>query len=128
MTVPFWCLLIAVLMPIALSWIGGYYRHRQLGTVDNKHPRQQAMQLEGAGARAYAAQQNAWEAAIVFTGAVLVAHLSGAQGEQASMAAILFIIARLLHAVFYIANIDMLRSLSFLVGLGASIWLYVLAM
>jgi len=127
MTIPFWCLFVAVLMPIILSWVGGYYRHRQLGSVDNKHPRQQAAQLEGAGARAYAAQQNAWEAAIVFVPAVLVAHLAGADGQQATLAALLFIAARVLHAVFYIANLDALRSLSFLVGLGASIWLFVQA-
>jgi|LSQX01.2.fsa_nt_gb uncharacterized MAPEG superfamily protein len=127
MTIPFWCLLIAALIPILLAWVGGYYRHRQLGSVDNKHPRQQALLLEGAGARVMAAQQNAWEALIIFTGAVLVAHVSGAVGSQASTAALIFIAARILHAGFYIANLDALRSLSFLVGLGCSIWLYAMA-
>ena len=127
MTVPFWCLLIAALIPIILAWVGGYYRQRQLGSVDNKHPRQQTLLLEGAGARVVAAQQNAWEALIIFTGAVLVAHVSGATGSLASIAALVFIAARILHAGFYIANLDVLRSLSFLVSLGCSIWLYTMA-
>lgn len=127
MTIPFWSLLIAGLIPIILSWVGGYYRQKQFGTVDNKHPRQQYVQLEGAGARAFAAQQNAWEALAIFTGAVLVSHLAGATGSMAATAAVVFIIARILHAVFYIANVDILRSLAFLVGLGCSIWLYVMA-
>lgn len=127
MTIPFWCLLVAALLPIVLSWVSGYYRQQQLGNIDNKHPRQQYAQLQGAGARAVAAQQNAWEALMIFTGAVLIAHLAGANGAQASMAALIFVAARALHAVFYLANWDILRSLAFVVGLGCSIWLYVMA-
>lgn len=127
MTTPFWCLFIVALLPIALSWVGGYHRNKQFGQVDNKQPRLQAARLEGAGARAYAAQQNAWEALLLFTGAVLVAHLAGATGSQAAIAAVLFVVARVLHAVFYLANLDILRSLVWLVGLGCVIWLYLMA-
>ena len=55
-------LFVGALLPIALSWVGGYYRMQQFGSVDNKHPRVQSAGLEGAGARAVAAQSNAWEA------------------------------------------------------------------
>jgi uncharacterized MAPEG superfamily protein len=114
-------------MPIMLAWVGGYFRQKQLGTVDNKEPRQQYAQLEGAGARAVAAQQNAWEALAIFVPAVLVAHLAGADAGQAALAAEIFVVARILYGVFYIANKDVLRSLSFLVGLGCSIWLFVMS-
>ena len=127
MTVPFWCLLVAALMPIVLAWVGGYFRKKQLGVVDNKQPRSQYSQLQGPGARAIAAQQNAWEALAIFTAAVLVAHLAGADAARAALAAEIFIVARVLHAVFYIANQDMLRSLAFMVGLGCSIWLFIMA-
>jgi uncharacterized MAPEG superfamily protein len=95
----------------------------RLGAIDNKRPRQQNSPLQGAGARAVAAQNNAWEALIVFACAVFVAHLSGAPADSAATAAIVFIIARILHGVFYVMNLDVLRSLAFIVGYGCCIWL-----
>lgn len=127
MTVPFWCLLIAAVLPILLSWVSGYYRNKQLGTVDNKNPRDQCAQLTGAGARAVAAQSNAWEALAVFTAAVMVAHSLGADPGKSATAAMVFVAARVLHGVFYIANKDALRSVCFLVGFGCSLWLFLMA-
>jgi uncharacterized MAPEG superfamily protein len=127
MTVPFWCLLAAVEIPYLLSFTGAAFRNRELGSVDNRNPRLQAQQLTGAGARCYAAQQNAWEALAVFTAAVAVAHLAGADPERSATAALVFIVARVLHAVFYLADQDKLRSLVWIVGFGSCIWLFVLA-
>jgi uncharacterized MAPEG superfamily protein len=127
MTTPFWCLLAAVLIPYVLAMTGGYFRMKQFGSVDNKHPRAQAAALEGAGARAWAAQQNAWEALPVFASAVFVAHLAGADPQSSATAAVVFVVARVLHPVAYIANVDVARSLVFLVGLGSCVWLFVLA-
>ena len=127
MTTPFVCLLIVVLLPYALSTLGGYFRTRQFGTLDNKYPREQSAQLEGIGARVRDAQANAWEAVPVFTAAVLVAHVAGADPGKSAIAAGIFVVARVLHAVCYLANLDILRSLVFLVGLGSAIWLFVLA-
>ena len=127
MTTPFWCLLIAVFLPYVLSTAGGYFRVKQFGTLDNKHPRAQAARLEGTGARCYASQQNAWEALPVFAVAVLVAHLAGADPGASASAAVLWVVARVLHPVFYLANIDWARSLAFLVAMGANVWLFVLA-
>jgi uncharacterized MAPEG superfamily protein len=127
MTTPFWCLLAAVLIPYVLAMTGGYFRMKQFGSVDNKHPRAQAAALEGAGARACAAQQNAWEALPVFAAAVFVAHLAGADPQSSATAAVVFVVARVLHPVAYIANVDVARSLLFLVGLGSCIWLFALA-
>ena len=50
-----------------LAGVGGYFRQANLGAVDNENPRTQAALLEGAGARAYAAQANAWEAVALFS-------------------------------------------------------------
>ena len=63
----------------------------------------------------------------VFASAVLVAHLTGANPESSASAAVLWVVARVLHAVTYLANIDWGRSLAFLVGMGANVWLFVLA-
>jgi len=127
MTTPFWCLLIAVVLPYLLAFSGASFRAKLPGGLDNRNPRQQVIHLEGVGARFYAAQQNAWEALAVFTAAVLVAYAAGADAEKSAVAAIGFIAARIAHAVFYVADLDKLRSLSFVVGFGCCIWLFVLA-
>ena len=128
MTIPFWCLLIAVVLPILWSWVSGYYRQKQFGAVDNKNPRAQNAQLTGAGARAVAAQSNAWEALAIFTAATMASQLLGADAEKMATASMVFIAARIFHGIFYIADKDILRSLSFLVGFGCCIWLFVMAM
>ena len=127
MTVPFWSLMITAIIPLLLAWVGGYFRQKQLGVVDNKQPRAQWVLLEGPGARTVAAQQNAWEALAVFTAAVLVAHLAGADAAKAALAAEIFVVARVLHAVFYIADKALLRSLAYVVGFGCCIWLFTMA-
>jgi len=115
MTTPFWCLVVIAGMPIGLAFVGDYFRYADLGSIDNSDPRGQAARLQGAGARGYAAQANAWEALPVFAVAVLVAHLSGGEPSRSAIAAVAFVIARAAHAVFYIAGLSTLRSLSFLV-------------
>jgi uncharacterized MAPEG superfamily protein len=127
MTTPFWCLLLVALLPYVLSTLGGYFRFKQFGTLDNKNPRAQEAALEGPGARVQAAQQNAWEALPFFAAAVFTAHLAGAEPEASATAAIVFLSTRILHPVVYVANLDALRSIVFLVGLVCCVWLFVLA-
>ena len=124
MTIPFWCLLVAVLIPYVLAGVGGYFRAKQFGSVDNENPRRQASLLEGTGARAQAAQDNAREALPVFTAAVVVAHLAGVAPGTAATLSVVFLGARLLHAVCYLANWATARSLTFLVGLVACLSLF----
>lgn len=120
MTTPLWCLVFVALLPYLLSFSGGYFRMRQFGAVDNKHPRLQAAQLEGVGARAYAAQANAWEALAVFTAAVVVLHVANPEAARGTTAANLslgFLATRVAHPIAYLANQDLVRSLVFLLGL-----------
>lgn len=123
MTTPFWCLLIAVIIPYVTAGIAVYFKNRQFGTVDNNNPRVQAASLEGAGARALAAQQNAWEALAVFTAAVVIASLTDADPTKSAIACVIFVIARCFHAGFYIADLASLRSLSFAVGFVCCLYL-----
>ena len=124
MTTPFWCLSILLLLPYVLA---GYYKIRQLGALDNHHPRSQAADLEGIGAWVWAAQQNGWEAVAVFAPAVIVAYAAGADSGASAWAALVVTGARLLYTVCYIADLAILRSLIFAVGLGGCVWLSVLA-
>ena len=127
MTVPFQCLAVVSLLPYVCSWTSGYFRYRQFGRIDNKNPRRQQAALEGIGARAQAAQANAWEALPLFTAAVVVAHLSGADPQRASLLSVGFVATRLLHPVLYLADLDLLRSLVFVAGLACVVGLFVIS-
>jgi len=127
MTTPFWCLFVIVLMPYVIAPIVGVQRARQFGTVDNKNPRQQQAKLTGLGARAQAAENNAFEAMPVFASAVLVSHLAGAAPGTAATLALVFVAARVAHVACYLADLDKLRSLVFLVGVACCVGLFVIS-
>ena len=128
MTTPFWVLFAVAVIPYLLAGFGASQRKKQLGTVDNNNWRaDQLPKLTGMGSRCYAAQANAWEALGLFTAAVVVAHLAGADERLSSIAALVFLVARVLHAVLYLADLATLRSIVFVIGWGCCIWLFVLA-
>ena len=127
MTVPFWCLLVAVVLPYVWAGVGGRFKAKQFGTVDANEPRVQAALLEGAGRRAVAAQDNAWEALPVFGAAVTVAHLAGADASLSAVASVIWVVARVTHGVAYVRGIASLRVAGFFVGLMTCLWLFGLA-
>lgn len=121
-------LLIVTLMPILCSWIGGYFRGTAPGGFDNKHPRLQAAKLEGPGHRAYAAQQNCWEALGMFSAALLALHISGVAIASVASLCVIFVILRAVYIACYLANQDIVRSLSFLGGFGICMYFFYLAL
>jgi len=127
MTTPFWCLLATALLPYGIAGVGAKLRIDQLGELDNRHPRVQAQELRGVAARAWAAQANAWEALAVFTAAVVVAHLAGADAGASASVALVFVLARVLHAIAYVADQVLLRTLSFATGMLCCLALFGLA-
>jgi uncharacterized MAPEG superfamily protein len=121
-------LLILCILPLACAWTAAYYKHKQLGSVDNKEPRTQAAQLTGAGARAVAAQSNCWEALAIFSAAILGIVVSGVAVESVATLALVFTALRVVYIPLYIANIDALRSLSFIGGYGICMYMFYLAL
>lgn len=126
MTIPLWCLFVVSLMPIIAAGVGAKARLSLPGGVDNNNPRQQAAQLEGVGARAYAAQANAWEALAMFTVAVVINHLAQGAPGPSGLLAMLFIVARFGHLAAYLANKGTLRSACFGVGLLCCVGLVII--
>jgi uncharacterized MAPEG superfamily protein len=122
------CLLLAVLLPYVLAFTGAYHKGKQLGKLDNNNPRAQAAQLTGTGARAMAAQQNAWEALAVFTASLAAAFFAGVQAASLALPALIFAAARVAHAVFYLSDLASARSLSFVVATAMCIWIFVKAL
>ena len=118
-------LFIVSLLPMTLAVIGGYLRLKQFGKFDNNHPRQQQAQLTGLAARVYGAQQNAWEALVFYAVACMLAFFSSIDLYSLSYAAILFLLCRLLHPIFYMLNQATFRSLVFFVGWLANLYIIV---
>lgn len=126
MTTALWCLFATALIPTLLAFTGGFLRHKELGKADNKNPRLQYAQATGIVSRAFAAQQNAWEALILFSAALLASYIAGVPQEKLASIALIFVVARVFHAIFYLADKDALRSLAYLVALGSVICVFVM--
>lgn len=121
-------LLILCILPLACAWTSGFYRHKQLGSVDNKEPRAQAAQLSGAGARAVAAQANSWEALGLFSAAVLAVFISGVPLDSIASLALAYSVLRIVYIPLYVGNLDAPRSLVFLAGFGICMYMFYLAL
>lgn len=104
----YWCVLIAALLPylwIAIAKAGGQ-------RYDNRDPRGwMARQDNPRAVRANAAQLNAFEAFAPFAAGVILAQLAGVPADRIALLAIIFIVLRLLHGMFYLVNAHALRSL-----------------
>lgn len=128
MTTPLWCLAFLAVWPIIpLSTIAGIARVKEAGKIDNNYPRLNSMRAEGFTHRAWAAQMNAWEGLALFTAAIVVTHMAGVTAEQITTLCIAFVVCRVLHAAFYLADIGILRSIAFLSSLGIALWMFKLA-
>ncbi len=125
--VPFICLAVVLLLPYLLATYGGYYRKKTLGVMDNDNPRAQAARLDAYGARIYAAQQNSWEAATLFTAAALAAAVSGVSPGSATLPCLLFVAFRIVHPLAYLKGWSSLRSTVSTAGLACCAWLLVSA-
>ena len=84
----------------------------QIG-YDLSAPRSMFDKLPPYAQRATWAHENSFEGFMVFAAAALMAYVTGVTSPQGGNAAIIFIIARLLYSIFYIANIPLLISLMF---------------
>ena len=128
MTIPLWSLLIGAVLPYIWHFASIPYKAKQFGSLDINAPRIQGENLEDVGARVWGAQMNAWEALTVFGVANLAALMAGLDPEgNWSMAAMIWVAARVLHGGFYIAGIAMLRMACFTVAYGVSLWIMVMA-
>jgi uncharacterized MAPEG superfamily protein len=128
MNFPVWSLFAGILFPYICATVAAVYKKKQFGKVDFQLPREQSAKLEGVGYRANAAQQNAWEALAVYSVAFMAAFIGGVNPQQVESCALIWVIARTLHATFYITNIPLGRVVAFVGGMFASFRLIILAM
>ncbi|MEN9566293.1 MAG: hypothetical protein RLZZ69_1489 [Cyanobacteriota bacterium] len=83
---------------------------------DQSAPRAMFDQLPDYAQRATWAHQNSFEALSIYGLAALMAYATGVESAWAKIAAIAFLVARLLYSVFYIFNLPIGRSLMFAIG------------
>jgi uncharacterized MAPEG superfamily protein len=120
MTIAFWCVFVAVLLPYVPLGLSARL-------LDPKLPRKNVPNLEGLPARAYGAHLNAFEAFPPFAAAVIISHIVEGASATVNWVAVLFIVARLGHMGFYLADRQPPRSAAFLVGLAIVIVIFVQA-
>jgi uncharacterized MAPEG superfamily protein len=118
MTLAFWCVLVAALLPYVPVSLASRF-------LDPRTPRKGVANLEGLPARAYAAHLNAFEAFPPFAAAVIISHLVEGASATVNWLAALFILARLAHMGFYLGDRQPLRSAAFFVGLIVVIVIFV---
>jgi uncharacterized MAPEG superfamily protein len=123
MTIAFWCVLIAAMLPYI--WVG--LAKYPLRNYDNHAPRDFEEKLRGWKQRANWAQLNGYEAFPPFAAGVLIAQQLAAQQAVIDTLAVSFVIARILHGVLYIADRAGPRSLVWTAGFFCVIGLFIAA-
>lgn len=120
MSIAYWCILIAAVLPyvwVSIAKAGGK-------RYDNRDPRKWlASQENPRSHRANAAQLNAFEAFPAFAASVLMAQFAQVDGQRVIWLAMAFVVLRVLHGIFYIADIHSLRSLVWFGGFASVIML-----
>lgn len=115
MTIAYCCILIAALLPYVWTVVAKSSAPR----FDNRDPRGWLARQENPRVhRANGAQLNAFEAFAPFAASVLMAQLAGVDPQRIVWLAVAFVSFRVLHGVFYIAGIHLLRSLVWFGGIG----------
>ena len=123
MTFAFWCLTLSVFLP--LVWIG--IAKVGSGNYDNARPRNWREQLQGKYQRAAWAETNSYDVFPPFAAGIILAHYLGASQPVVDTLAGVFIVARILHGVFYITDRDLPRSLVWLLSYFSMVGLYLVA-
>lgn len=124
MTVAFWCVLIAFLLPLACA-ATAKFGSGKFKRGHNHDPRAFLDKLEGFPKRAHAAQMNSYEINPAFAAGVIIAHITdNASLVTIDVLAVLFITSRLLYIIFYLADLPTLRSLIWFIGLALVVGLF----
>jgi uncharacterized MAPEG superfamily protein len=121
MTIAFWCVLFAGLLP----YLGATIAKAGGERFSNRNPRAWLAKQEGFRARANAAQLNSFEAFPFFAAAVITAHLIQAPADRVNALAAIFVGARVAYLVCYLADWHWARSVFWLVGWLATITIFV---
>ncbi|MCO4052627.1 MAG: hypothetical protein HEQ16_00875 [Bosea sp.] len=119
MTLAFWIVLIAGILPVITTGIAKWG-----APIDNHHPRDWANGLTGYRRRAYAAHQNAYEAFPFFAAAVLAASQFDAPQATVDLLAVIFLAARIGYTGAYMTDLATPRSVLWAIGWFSTIAIF----
>lgn len=123
MSVAYWCVLVAGMMPVFTVAIAKYGRP----DYDNSEPRAWMDKLEGKRRRADYAHRNHFEAFPFFAAGVIIAQQLAAPQNAINLLALSFIAARIVYTFCYLRNYDLWRSIVWAAGYLCVIGLFLLA-
>ena len=118
------CLVVNALWGFALVIFEVMAKTRIAGVEWNKGNREKTPELPAWVHRISRAVANHKENFPLFLTGVLVVHLAGKNDGVAAIACIVYVVARALHGIIYIAGIEGVRSAFFLVGCIATAVVY----
>lgn len=129
MTIAYWCVFVAVLLPYICF---GIARNRGRGVNgqrlrDNRNPRDFPNRIEGLAKRAWDAHLNSFESLPAFAAAVIIAHLAHAPQNQIDTLALVWVAARVAYVLFYLTDKSTLRSSVHFVSLICVVGLFIVA-
>lgn len=124
MTIDLVCLVANAFWGLALVLFEVMAKTRLAGVAWNKSNRETTPELPAWVHRISRALANHKENFPLFLTGVLVVHLVGKNDGVGAIACIVYVVARALHAVVYIAGIEGVRSAFFLVGCIATLVVY----
>lgn len=123
MTIAYWTVLIAALLPIVFAGIS----KAGARDYDNRQPRVWLQSIGGWRQRANWAQSNMHEAFAPFAAAVIIAHAAGGHQGTIDALACIYLLLRCSYGALYIADRDLLRSLAWLGAMACVIGLFITA-
>jgi uncharacterized MAPEG superfamily protein len=123
MTIAFWCVFIAGVLPYICAAIAKW----GFQNFDNHNPRQWLAAQTGFRAHANAAQQNSFEAFPFFAVAVITASFKGVTMGTIDVIAIIFILARIGFIACYLMDKPSSRTVFWIVGIFSVFALFILA-
>lgn len=123
MTVAFWCVFAAGLLPYVATVTAKSGRRG----YDNRDPRAWLAKQEGFRKRANAAQLNGFEAFPFFAAAVIIAHVLNGPQALVDTLALVFVAARVVYLALYLADQAALRSLVWFIGLMTVVAIFIVA-
>ena len=122
LTLASWCVIVAILMPVLFTGLAKFtsgFRPK-----DNHNPRPYLERLSGWRQRSNWAQQNTFESIPGFMAAVVIAHQMGGNQDNIDMLAVTYIIIRIVYGALYIADLALLRSAVWGLGVACIIGLF----
>lgn len=126
--IPLYCLAILMFIPIVLALGSIPFRIQLDKAPDIYKPREQALRLKGAGARINHAQNNSWEALLLFAVTLFIAYQAGADPELILVPSVAYVAIRILYILFYMMNLAWLRFITFLLGAMDLLWILFIAL